>query len=38
MLSIDESDIWAEQDQLDVVAFSLQSASTNYSENDELSK
>jgi hypothetical protein len=35
---IDESDIWTEQDQLDLLAFSLQSAATSHSENDELTK
>jgi hypothetical protein len=38
MSIIDESDTWTEQDQLDLVAFSLQSAATSYSENDELAK
>jgi hypothetical protein len=38
MSIIDESDTWTEQDQLDLVAFSLQSATASYSESDELIK
>jgi len=35
---IDESDTWTDQDQLDLAAFSLQSAATDYPQNDELAK
>jgi hypothetical protein len=38
MSIIDESDTWTEQDQLDLVAFSLQSIATSCSENDEITK
>jgi hypothetical protein len=38
MSIIDENDTWTEQDQLDLIVFSLQSAATSYSENDELTK
>lgn len=35
---VDQSDTWTEQDQLDLVAFSLCSAATGYCENDELAE
>lgn len=35
---IDQSDTWTEQDQLDLVAFSLQYAATVYSESEELTE
>lgn len=33
---VDQSDGWTEQDQLDLVAFSLQHAATGYPEHEEL--
>lgn len=33
--AIDQSDIWTEQDQLDLVAFSLQYAATGYPESEQ---
>lgn len=35
---VDESDTWTEQDQLDLVAFSLQHAVISYPENEELAE
>ncbi|RUR75463.1 hypothetical protein ACF3DV_21410 [Chlorogloeopsis fritschii PCC 9212] len=35
---VDQSDTWTEQDQLDLVAFSLQYAVTSYPENEELAE
>ena len=35
---VEQSDTWTEQDQLDLVAFSLQHAATDYPENDELAE
>jgi hypothetical protein len=35
---IDQSDAWTEQDQLDLVAFSLQYAATGYPESEELAE
>lgn len=35
---VDQSDTWTEQDQLDLVAFSLQHAATGYPENEELAE
>ncbi|WP_427157558.1 hypothetical protein ACQFX9_18550 [Aliinostoc sp. HNIBRCY26] len=33
---IDESDTWTEQDQIDLTSFSLQYASTNFPESEEI--
>jgi hypothetical protein len=33
---VDQSDTWTEQDRLDLVAFSMQYAETNYPESEEL--
>ena len=35
---VDQSDTWTEQDQLDLVAFSLQYAATVYRESEELAE
>ncbi len=35
---VDQSDTWTEQDQLALVAFSLQSAATGYCDSDELAE
>lgn len=35
---VDQSDTWTEQDQLDLVSFSLQHAATGYPEHEELAE
>jgi len=35
---VDQRDMWTEQDQLDLVAFSFQSAATSYCDSDELAE
>ncbi|NJL37369.1 MAG: hypothetical protein HC840_19355 [Leptolyngbyaceae cyanobacterium RM2_2_4] len=35
---VDQSDTWTEQDQVDLVSFSLQYAATGYPENEELAE